>query len=244
MTERPEPVRITDYATPEFAPDIEEIMVSVEPMAEALIFEPDALMDAASERTGLDQFGSDRFLEPLGVLCQAFADPATGLSPMGRVSQHTLLTQLLVNRLLVEDELARHPEIHDLEVAAPIVIAGLPRTGTTHLHNLMAADPSLRSLPYWESLEPVLAPAERPLPGEPDPRIERCGVALDFTNRALPLFKRMHDMTLDHVHEEIQLLAMDFSTMLFEATFPLPTYRDWYDATDQTESYRYLRTVL
>ena len=64
---------------------------------------------------------------------------------------------LLKNRLRVEDLLRRHPEILDDRIVAPIVICGLPRTGTTHLHNLMSADPALRSLPYWESLEPVLA---------------------------------------------------------------------------------------
>jgi hypothetical protein len=51
-------------------------------------------------------------------------------------------------------------------------------------------------------------------------------------------------MTTDHVHEEIQLLAMDFSTMLFEATVPLPRYRAWWDATDQTPAYHRLREVL
>jgi hypothetical protein len=122
------------------------------------------------------------------------------------------------------------------------VIAGLPRTGTTHLHNLMSADPHLRSLPYWEALEPVLPLEERGL--DPDPRLARTEQALWFINEAAPHFKRMHEMTVEHVHEEIQLLALDFSTMLFESTLPLARYRDWYKATDQTPSYRYLRTVL
>ena len=66
---------------------------------------------------------------------------------------------------------ARHPEIHEIEVTAPIIIAGLPRTGTTHLHNLLAADPALRYLPYWESIEPIPRPATVGI--EPDPRCER-----------------------------------------------------------------------
>ena len=60
----------------------------------------------------------------------------------------------------------------------------------------------------------------------------------------MPLFKRMHEMTVDHVHEEIQLLAVDFSTMLFETLALMPTWRDYYLAHDQTPHYRYLRTVL
>ena len=148
------------------------------------------------------------------------------------------------NRLLIEDLLRRHPEILEERIVAPIVICGLPRTGTTHLHNLMSADPALRSLPYWESLEPVLAERERPAPGAPDPRRERTEMALSFLDAAMPYFKRMHEMTVEHAHEEIQLLAIDFSTMLFETTAPMPMWRDAYLARDQRPSYAYLRRVL
>jgi Sulfotransferase family len=148
------------------------------------------------------------------------------------------------NRLLIEDLLTRHPEIHDIEIERPIIICGLPRTGTTHLHNLIGADPALRSLPYWESLEPVLAESERPAPGGPDPRVDRAAFAVDMVDTALPYFKRMHEMTVDHVHEEIQLLAIDLSTMLFETQALMPTWRDYFRAEDQTSSYQYLRTVL
>ena len=238
---RPEPVRLDDLRDPLFPDQVAEIMASVEPLAADLVLKPTALMDAASEATGLDDFGDHRFLRPLALLCDALTEDVE-LTPMGRMAQHTLFVQLLKNRLLVEHEIARHPEILDLPVEAPIVIAGLPRTGTTHLHNLLAADPHLRTLPYWEALEPVLADDERDL--HPDPRLARTDGALWFVNEAMPHFVRMHEMTTHHTHEEIQLLAMDFSTMLFETTVPLPRYRDWFDATDQTDSYRYLRRVL
>jgi hypothetical protein len=166
------------------------------------------------------------------------------LSAVGRMMAHRQLLQLLVNRLKVEALVARHPEIEHERIRAPIVIVGLPRTGTTHLHNLMAADPALRSIPYWESLEPVLLDHELPTNGKPDPRRARCDQALWFVNESLPYFVRMHEMTTDHVHEEIQLLALDVSTMLFETMGLLPSWRDAYLATDQTPSYHYLRRVL
>ncbi len=69
-------------------------------------------------------------------------------------------------------------------------------------------------------------------------------MALSFIDVALPYFKRMHEMTVEHAHEEIQLLAIDFSSMLFETTAPMPSWRDAYLARDQHPSYAYLRKVL
>jgi len=240
---RPAPVRIDDLADPRFPPETAEILSAMAAMADGVHLEPDSLMKDAAAKTGRSDFGDDRFREPLDVLCAAFRTEA-GLSGPGLVSNHALFVQLLSNRLLIEDLLRRHPEIHDVRIEAPIIVCGLPRTGTTHLHNLMAADPALRSLPYWESLEPVLPDDQRPAPGEPDPRVARTEAALDFINSAMPYFKRMHEMTVDHVHEEIQLLAIDFSTMLFETTAAMPSWRDYYLAHDQTPHYEYLRTVL
>jgi hypothetical protein len=241
MTERPPDVVLDDLAEPRFAPHVAEALAAVGPMAEGLTFEPDGLKAAATEAEGLDDFGPDGFEEGLAVLCRALRNDVE-LSAFGVLSQHTLLVQLLRNRLRVQRRLTRHPEIRELPIEAPIVVAGLPRTGTTHLHNLMSADPALRSLPYWEALEPVPPDDERDV--DPGPRRERCELALSFMDDAMPHFKRMHEMTTDHVHEEIQLLAMDLSTMLFESTVPLPTYREWWKASDQGPSYRYLKDVL
>jgi hypothetical protein len=242
---RPAPVVLDDLAAPRFDPATSAILEAMAAAAPACPLEPEPLCQAASEQTGLGDFGDPAALERLSVLCAALRDEAA-LSPAGVVSQHTQLVQMLKNRLLVTDLLARHPEIHDLEVRRPIIICGLPRTGTTHLHNLMSSDQSLWSLPYWESLEPVptAADLEAVAAGEPDPRRVRTEFAVDVMNTALPYFKRMHEMTVDHVHEEIQLLAIDLSTMLFETIAHVPSWRDYYRAHDQTPSYEYLRTVL
>ncbi|MFN8052173.1 MAG: sulfotransferase [Acidimicrobiales bacterium] len=242
------PVHIDDYAAPEFTPEVAEMIAMAAPLADALPLEVDAICDqavadlSASGRT-FDDFGDEGFREPMAALLAAY-DGLDVLSPMGRITVHTLFSQLCRNRLLIADLLAQHPEIHDVEIAAPIIIAGLPRTGTTHLHNLLAADPALRSLPYWESCEPVPLPTDITPPGGVDPRWERTAFACEFLNSALPYFKRMHEMTPDHVHEEIQLLAIDFSSMLFETLAPVPAWRDRFLATDQTPHYEYLKTVL
>jgi hypothetical protein len=149
-----------------------------------------------------------------------------------------------VARLRLEELIRRHPEIEAEPIERPIVIAGLPRTGTTHLFNLLAQDARLRWLPYWESLEPIPDPRERPVPGRPDPRLERCRRSLAFLERVMPLFPAMHEFTAEGPHEEIQLLALQFSTQLFEASYFVPGYGEWYRTTDQTPAYAYLRRVL
>ena len=244
---RPAPVRIDDLASPRFSDDIKAIRELMAESGAGLVIEPDALMAGAATETGLDDFGASDFVERLDVLCRALRTEAR-CDAAGMVNHHALLSQLLRNRLILEDLLKAHPEIEALEVKAPIVICGLPRTGTTHLHNLISADPDLRSLPYWESLEPILPPAERNASGgpaeDPDPRFERTARGLWFVDAVMPYFKRMHEMTVDHVHEEIQLLGMDFSTMLFETMAPMPTWRDYYLSHDQRPHYAYLVRVL
>jgi hypothetical protein len=234
----PAPVRIDDLADPRFPPGYAEIRDAMAAMAPDCALEPEPLLEAAAGATGLRDFGDDRFREALDVLTGSFRTEA-GLSPSGTVATHTQLVQLLVNRLRLVDLLGRHPEIHDVLVPAPIVVAGLPRTGTTHLHNLLAADPALRELPYWEAVEPFPAPGDTR-----QDRMARTAAALDVLNSTLPYFRRMHEMTVDHAHEEIHLLAVDLSTMFFETLALLPSYRDWYRATDQTPAYRTLRTCL
>jgi hypothetical protein len=245
VSDRPSAIRFEDLADPRFPPHIAEMMRAVEPLAAELEFTLEATTAQAVADTGLEDFGDDWFREPISVLLRAL-DTEAGLSAFGRMSAHAQTTGHLKNRLRVEQLVAEHPEILDVEVARPIVIVGQPRTGTTHLHNLMSVDPALRSLPYWESLEPVLSPDERKAvaDGAPDPRRDRCAVGLALLDDAMPDFKRMHEMTVDHVHEEIQLLAIAGSTMLFETMAVMPSWRDYYLAHDQTPAYAYLKKVL
>ena len=243
MSDRPAPVRIEDMAEPRYSDEARAILDFMGEAGSQLSLDPAGLMAQAEAEADLHDFGPPDFEHRLDVLCRAMREEG-GFNAAGIFQQHTLILGLLRNRLLVEDLLVRHPEILDERITAPIVICGLPRTGTTHLHNLMSADPALRSLPYWESLEPVLADGERPVAGSTDPRVERTALALSFLDVAMPYFNRMHEMTVEHTHEEIQILAMDFSSMLFETTAPMPAWRDDYLARDQRPTYAYLVKVL
>jgi Sulfotransferase family len=240
MSARPAPVSIDDLANPIFPPSIAAMREQVGPFAEQITLTTDAIVRAARAETGLHDLGPAEaaWRERFDVITTALRTEA-GLGPMGVLSASAQLGELTRNRLRIADLLTQHPEIHDIPVTRPIIICGLPRTGTTHLHNLLSADPALRSLPYWESREPV------PVPGEGiEERRVRTAAGLDVLNTGLPYFKRMHEMTTDHVHEEIQLLAIDASSMLFETMAPMPSWRDYYLRHDQTPHYAYMRTVL
>ncbi|HKI42309.1 MAG TPA: sulfotransferase, partial [Mycobacterium sp.] len=110
-------------------------------MAPACPLDADALHAQASADTGLHDFGPDDYRQRLDVYLAALRE-IDGLHAAGTVNFYAQLLQLLKNRLLLADLVSRHPEIDDIELQPPVVIAGLPRTGTTHLHNLLAAPPT------------------------------------------------------------------------------------------------------
>ncbi|KUH87967.1 hypothetical protein AU186_03550 [Mycobacterium sp. GA-1999] len=240
-TTAPAPVVLDDLAEPRFPAEMEPLREMMAAMAPDCPLDADALHAKASAETGLDDFGADDYRERLDVFLAALQE-IPGLHDAGVVNFHAQLLQWLKNRLLLTDLLTRHPEIHEIELAPPVVIAGLPRTGTTHLHNLLAAARTFRTVPYWESNEPFPLPSEAGI--EPDPRRTRMDAAVEFMNAVMPHFALMHEMTTDHVHEEIQLLANDFSSMLFETLGHVPRWRDYYLSHDQTPHYEHLATQL
>lgn len=237
----PAPIRLDDLARPVWGPDARAIRDAMAALAPECPLDADRLHARAVAETGLTDFGAEGYRERLTVFLAAIREIG-GLDDAGIVNFHTQIVQWLKNRLLLTDLLARHPEIHDITLAPPVVIAGLPRSGTTHLHNLLAASGAFRTLPYWESNEPVPAAAEAGL--SPDPRQARMHATTAVVDLLMPHFPLMHEMTFDHAHEEIQLLANDFSTMLFETLGHVPRWRDYYLQHDQTSAYEYLATQL
>lgn len=234
-------VHLDDLAEPRFSTDARAILDMMAAMAPQCPLDADALHTQASADTGLSDFGPADYRERFDVYLGALRE-IDGLHDAGVVNFYGQLLQILKNRLLLTDLLSRHPEINDIELRPPVVIAGLPRTGTTHLHNMLAVPPTFRTMPYWESNEPFPMPNEVGV--QPDPRRARMDVAVGVINMVMPHFALMHEMTTDHVHEEIQLLANDMSTMLFETLAEVPRWRDYYRAHDQTPHYEYLATQL
>jgi hypothetical protein len=154
------------------------------------------------------------------------------------------ILRLLTSRLLVEDLVRRRPEILAIELPAPIIVIGLPRSGTTHLVNLMAADLRLRSLPYWESLEPCPLPGDGPTRDGIDPRFTRCQRDYEAQMQMVPLLRAMHHQYPTAIEEEIELQDLDFSSYTLEWYARVPRWRDYYFTLDQHAQYAYTKKVL
>jgi hypothetical protein len=199
-----------------------------------------ALLAAAQRRTGLSDFGDASFHPALEVLLASIEAEAR-LHPVGRLIVRTRIVASLATRLRLEALFRAQPAIAGERLARPIVVLGLPRTGTTLLHRLLAADAErVRALMSWESLMPV------PLPGEhgAGKRI----AAAERSERALkylaPDFFAVHPIDARGPEEDILLLDLAFRSTVAEATMRVPSYAAWLEAADQAPAYRMLARAL
>ena len=236
-------VRLEDLDAPQLALELRQVMAAAVDASPHATYTEQAVLDAAREQTGLDDFGDESFRVHLRQMLEAMAADS-GQSAFGRLSNFNLIVRNVANRLRLEQLISLHPEIEQLGIREPIIIAGLPRSGTTHMHNLLVEDPRSRCLPYWEAIEPVPPPEDRAAAGVEDPRITRCREALAMQDTVLPYFRNMHEMTPEHAHEEIELAMMDCSSMLVETYGMVPSWRDYYLSCDQGPSYRYMLRAL
>ncbi|MCB9595501.1 MAG: sulfotransferase [Sandaracinaceae bacterium] len=201
--------------------------------------ERDALLDAARARTGLDDFGPDDFLEPLDVLLDSIAAEAR-LSPVGHLVTRERLIGVLANRLLVFAAADR--ATREAPLAAPLVITGLQRTGTTLLQRLLASDPRRRWLASWEALHPAPAAGRTLLGG--DRRIAAAVTAERALGYLAPDFFAVHPVQAYGPEEDVLLLDQAFRSTVPEATLRVPTYAAWLETIDQRPAYEHERLLL
>jgi len=234
-------IHIDDLAAPQLTDAQRGALAWGESLDTAL--DPETVLEAARARTRLADFGPPDFRKRLELLCDEWGSDA-GITAFHRFVLQGYLVRYASNRLLIHATLARHPEILDEPIERPIIVTGLPRSGTTHLVNLLAADTRLHSLPLWESYEPVPLPGEQSAAGGIDPRYQRCAEAWAGMQHVTPLLAAMHPMHPDHIHEELELMGPDFASYNFEWLSHSPRWRDQYFASDQRPHYAYLKNVL
>jgi len=237
----PPDIVIDDLAEPRVTPAIRAAREGSPDFPDTL--DANGVLARAMEMTGLDDFGADTgFRERLEVTLRALNED-TGLTRGGRITIIEHAVRVMANRLRIEELVKRHPEILDIKIDRPLIIAGLPRSGTTHLVNWLSRDARLRSLTLWESEEPVPS-APPPAPGERDPRAQRSAEFWGHFEAMLPHMAAMHSMDAASIHEDNELLYMDLNCYSWEFQARLPRWTDYYFAHDRTPSYLYEKKVL
>ena len=203
---------------------------------------PDAMLVAAREATGLRDFGDMRWYEPASRWLEAVIAEAP-LSEQGVLALQQSMLVPIATRLRVADLVRRHPEILDEDVSDPIVVVGLPRTGTTKLQRMLARDPGARSLPLWRLLNPI------PLPGEQAGQNHvRKAMAEGMSGQMrehFPDFFAGHPIIADEPEEEA--FAVEFDTQLSVGRAQVPGYLEWWldrPHSERAHMYDYLRTFL
>lgn len=198
-------------------------------------------MAAASRKTGLSDWGDESFRIPFQILLESYRKDAR-LNFVGWLLLHRDLIKYLSNRLLIREELKRHPEILQKPVHRPLFIVSLPRTGTTLLQELLAHDPSNRSLLFWEAHRP--SPSPDPHTRETDPRIKEAEKDLRYMHAMAPGYASMHLSLARGPHECIPLLSNSFASSSFYAFANLPRYAEWLREQDMLPTYLYYRQQL
>jgi hypothetical protein len=201
-------------------------------------------MAEASRRSGLTDFGDERFRTGLGVLVESFNQQDTAHA-FGRIFFREFVVGLLVNRLKIQADLKRHPEILDVPVPRPLFITGLPRSGTTFLHRLMSQDPSGRSMLFWETVAPTPPPRRETY--ATDPRIAEVRRKLDLLHRLAPRLAIAHEFEAQSPDEDNNLFAHDFAAAILGFMFDVPDYVRWLNTLSTQElvgTYRYVKQQL
>ncbi len=199
------------------------------------------LHEKASRATGLDDFGDDEYLEGLRVLLDAYRTQAQ-LTELGRAAARAQLVASLTSRLHSQESWKRNPDHRATTIKAPIFVVGLPRTGTTALHRLLAQDPANQGLDLWLAEYPQPRPPRHTWPEYAGYR--RCQAAFDQTYGARPELAGIHYMAAGEVDECWRLLRQSMTSVSFECLSYLPTFSAWLDTHDWTPAYQRYRDNL
>lgn len=203
-------------------------------------FDDEAVIADAQRQSRLDDFDGDGFREPLRILLDGFAREAR-LTLIGRVAARQDIVSLLVQRLRLVADRHRHPGIAGEEIRRPLFIVGLPRTGSTLLHHLLAQDPASRVPRAWEVMFPSPPPDRHE---HHDPRVARAQRQLWWLDVLAPIFKTIHPLGAELALECIAIMSGSFLSPRFHTTYHVPTYQEWLERQDLRPAYEFHRRFL
>lgn len=200
----------------------------------------ETLLQEAQAKENLSDFGADDFRPGLEKLVATYAD--NGFSERGLRSKRRRLVDLLAARLRIEQAFKDHPQIRQEQIAQPLYLTGLPRTGTSALLNLLACDSANRPLKLWEGMNPD--PCKDFSHSGTDPRYVQMKTWEEDQRKSNPDFAKIHATGADTPEECIHLLNHTFADAQFGIELLMQPYGDWFQAQDLLPSYRYYADLL
>ena len=204
----------------------------------ALLLEFDYLHEKAIKETGLTDFGDPHYQEGLHVLLD---DYKKNVQPtfIGKLGFQMVLLRQLSNRLRFVEYRKKHPEVFQQALKAPLLITGIPRSGTTFLHRLINEDISWRSLKMYETLHPI--PPEK---GQQDNRLTECQRELKLVSWLSPELDSKHLLQAELPEECMWLMGITFTSLEYLLEKPLYKYLEWYMQHDRSQAYREYAQLL
>ncbi|MEO9633539.1 MAG: sulfotransferase [Parasphingorhabdus sp.] len=194
----------------------------------------DVLLANARSATGLHDFGNEWFLNPLArLVAEANADAGL-VAPDAGAGQR--IQGALMDRLGLVQYFKDHPEAADEIIEPACAIIGLPRTGSTVMHRLLASAPDMTSLFWWEACFPLPFPDEKP--GDPAPRIAMAHQIVEQLLTEWPDFESIDPIEAEAVAEEVILLDRTFLSTTYDSMMPVPSYGFWQSEQDHEAAYR------
>jgi hypothetical protein len=196
------------------------------------------LVEIAKRRCALDDFGEGDFFEALSRLLESCHSEAR-LSLIGKIALRIDVLQTLCSRLQMKRDRQLYPGIARQEIREPLFVVGLPRSGTTVLQMLLAADPEHRSPLMWE----VMTPSPPTLADEKR-RIQRATQSSNLFNWLAPTFRYVHAVGAEVPQECVRLMTPTFMSDQFDTMYYVPSYRAWFFQQDLRPAYEYHRRFL
>jgi len=196
------------------------------------------LIETAKRRCNLDDFGGGDFFEGLSRLLDS-CHRESRLNLIGKIALRTDLIRILCSRLFMHRDRQLYPDVARQEIREPLFIVGLPRSGTTLLHTLLAADPEHRAPLTWEVMTP-----SPPTRDNEKRRIQRATQSCNCLNWLAPTFRHVHAVGAELPQECVGLMTPTFMSDQFDTMYYVPSYRAWFFRQDLLPAYEYHRRFI
>lgn len=201
----------------------------------------DALLRAARTDTGLSDVGADDFVVALRQLVQSI-DTESRLPAEGAVAATQRLQRLIENRLRLQSDLTQHPEILQEALLPPLIICGLPRVGSTKLHQLLAKTGDFQALLFWQGFNPARRPGAQAV--QERSRMDDAMRFLEWRSRRNAASNAAHFLAATEPEEDTYLLEFTLHTYWPVSYFEVPSFLHWLQSQDREAAFGYVRTLL